>query len=78
MNSNDAENDFVSVTQRKHAFCFGPSGGTERLGCETREMETWIVDSAATRHMDPESSLNDQLPRVWWRCSRCQGCCFSD
>ena len=43
----------VSVSQAEHEFRFGCSRGTERLDCEIGEIETWIVDSAATRHMTP-------------------------
>ena len=44
---------FVSISQGEREFRFGCSGGTEGLDCEIREIETWIVDSAATRHMTP-------------------------
>ena len=44
---------FVSVPRGKCEFCFGCSGGTEGLDCEIGGIETWIVDSAATRHMTP-------------------------
>ena len=44
---------FVSVSQGEREFRFGCSGGTEGLACEIREIATWIVDSAATRHMTP-------------------------
>ena len=37
----------------EHEFRFGCSGGTEGLGCEIGEIETWVVDSTATRHMAP-------------------------
>ena len=48
----DAE-AFVSVSQGGREFRFGCSGETEGLDCEIGEIETWIVDSAATRHMTP-------------------------
>ena len=32
---------------------FGRSRGTEGLDCQIGEIETWIVDSAATSHMAP-------------------------
>ena len=44
---------FVSISQGEREFPFGCSGGTEGLDCEIGEIETWIVDSAATRHMAP-------------------------
>ena len=44
---------FVSISQGEREFRFGCSGGTEGLDCEIGEIETWIVDSAATRHMTP-------------------------
>ena len=44
---------FVSISQAEREFSFGCSGGTEGLDCEIGEIETWIVDSAATRHMTP-------------------------
>ena len=44
---------FVSISQGGHEFRFGCSGGTEGLDCEIGDIETWIVDSAATRHMTP-------------------------
>ena len=44
---------FVSISQGEHEVRFGCSGGTEGLDCEIGEMETWIVDSAATMHMTP-------------------------
>ena len=51
---------FVSVSQGEREFCFGCSGGTEGLDCEIGEIETWIVDSAATRHMTPNPvSMNN-------------------
>ena len=56
---------FVSIFQGEHEFRFGCSGGTEGLYCEIGEIETWIVDSAAcNKAHDPESSFNDELPRV--------------
>ena len=33
---------FVSISQGEREFCFGCSGGTERLDCEIGEIETWI------------------------------------
>ena len=44
---------FVSISQGEREFRFGCSGGTEGLDCEIGEIEIWIVDSAATRHMTP-------------------------
>ena len=44
---------FVSVSQGEHKFRFGCSGGTKGLDCEIEQIETWIVGSAATRHMTP-------------------------
>ena len=44
---------FVSISQGEREFPFGCSGGTDGLDCEIGEIETWIVDSAATRHMTP-------------------------
>ena len=44
---------FVSISQRECEFRFGCSGGMEGLDCEFGEIETWIVGSAATRHMTP-------------------------
>ena len=51
---------FVSVSQGEHEFRFGCSGGTEGFDCESGEVETWIVDSAASRHMasNPVSMTN--------------------
>ena len=46
---------FVSVFQGEHEFGFGCSGGMKGLDCEIGEIETWIVDSAATRHMTPNT-----------------------
>ena len=51
--SNDAKDAFVSVSQGEYEFRFGCSGGTEGLDCGIKELYTWIVDSAATRHMTP-------------------------
>ena len=53
--SNDAEDAFVSVSYGEHGFGFGCLGGTVRLDCEIEGIETWIIDSAATRHMSPNS-----------------------
>ena len=50
--SNDVEHPFASVSQGEH-FSFGCSRGTVRLDCEIGEIETWIVDSAATTHLSP-------------------------
>ena len=51
---------FVSVSQEEREFRFGCSGGTEGLDCEIGEIDSWIVDSAATRHMttNPVSMTN--------------------
>ena len=48
--SNNAEDAFVSVSQGEREFRFGCSGGTVRVNCEIGEIETWIVDGAATRN----------------------------
>ena len=42
---------FVSISQGEREFRFGCSWGTGGLDCEIGEIETWIVDSAATMHM---------------------------
>ena len=44
---------FFSISQEEREFRSGYSGGTEGLDCEIGEIETWIVDSAATRHKTP-------------------------
>ena len=49
----DTDDASVSVSQGEHEFRLGCSGGTEGLDCEIGERETWIVDSAATKHMIP-------------------------
>ena len=51
--SNDAESAFVSVSQGGYGFRSCGRGGTEGLACDNRRIETWIVDSAATRHTTP-------------------------
>ena len=48
-----AEDAFISVSFGEYVFRFGYWGETEGLDCDIREIETWIVDSAATRHMIP-------------------------
>ena len=47
------EDAFVSFSQGEREFRFGCLGAMERLDCEIGEIETWIVDSAVTRHMTP-------------------------
>ena len=42
---------FVSIPHGEREFRFGCSGGTEGLDYAIGEIETWIVDSAATRPM---------------------------
>ena len=44
---------FISVSQGEREFCFDCSGGTEGLDCDIGEIDNWIVDSAATKHMTP-------------------------
>ena len=44
---------FVSVSQGEREFRFGCSGGPEGLDCEIGEIETWMIGSAAARHMTP-------------------------
>ena len=53
---------FVFVSQEEHEFRIGCLRGTEELDCEIGKIETWIVDSAATRHMTP-----NPVPRTNYR-----------
>ena len=49
---------FVSVSGDK---LFDPNSGTrEGIGCEVRELESWISDEGASRHMtsSPDSMTN--------------------
>ena len=51
----DGEDAFVSVSQREHETYFSGSRGTEELGSEIEDVETWVLDSAASRRMAPNS-----------------------